>query len=88
MCARKQAKLPLKVRFGHGGARPGSGRKPKGPVAGVSHSARAEHKSRYPVHVTLRGREGLPSFRADGLISEALQHAIARGSRSGGGCRG
>ncbi len=46
-----------------GGHRKGAGRKPAGARAGVSHHARAKLASRFPVHVTVRLREGLPSLR-------------------------
>ena len=42
-----------------GGARLGSGPKPKGERAGVSHKTRAPLASRFPVHVTVRIRERL-----------------------------
>jgi len=45
-----------------GGARPGAGAKPRG-TKRVPHRTRPLHKDNYPVHVTLRAREGLPSFR-------------------------
>jgi len=47
----------------HGGARKGAGRKPTGERAGVAHRTRPELKERFPVHVTLRLRRGLPSLR-------------------------
>jgi putative transposase len=46
-----------------GGARKGAGRKPEGERAKVSHRTRAPLASRFPVHVTMRLREGLPSLR-------------------------
>ena len=46
-----------------GGARAGAGRKPKGEKAGVSHGARAQLASRYPVHITARLMAGLPKLR-------------------------
>ena len=50
----------------HGGKRLGAGRKrAPGTRASVSHRARALHKARFPVHVTLRARGGLPSLRAE-----------------------
>ncbi len=47
-----------------GGARVGAGRKPKGERALVSRRRREALAARFPVHVTLRVREGLPSLRA------------------------
>jgi REP element-mobilizing transposase RayT len=46
-----------------GGKRRGAGRKPKGEVALVSHAKRAQHASRFPLHVTLKLEQGLPSLR-------------------------
>jgi putative transposase len=37
----------------------------------------ARHLARNPVHVTLRAREGLPSFRSDGLLFKAMRSSIA-----------
>jgi len=48
---------------GRGGKRPGAGRKPKGLKAGVSHRTRAALAARFPVHVTVRLRPGLPGLR-------------------------
>lgn len=47
----------------HGGCRPGAGRKRKAPRPRLPHRARPRHDARHPVHVTLRRRAGLPSFR-------------------------
>jgi len=49
-----------------GGARPGAGRKRRSPSArpNVAHRARPAHAHTAPVHVTVRARHGLPSFRA------------------------
>ncbi len=48
-----------------GGRRAGAGRKPKPAKARtfVAHRTRPVHKKRHPVHVTVRARKGLPSFR-------------------------
>jgi len=72
-----QQELPLRPAFRHGGARPGAGRKPSGRRVGVPHRRRECHLARHPVHVTLRAREGLPSFRSDGLLFEAMRSSIA-----------
>lgn len=53
----------LKFPPGWGGRRRGSGAKPRGERAGVSHATRAPLASRFPVHVTMRLRRGLPSLR-------------------------
>ena len=73
--------LSLPKLNGHGGARPGAGRKPSGRRVGVPHRTRAAHQARHPLHVTLRAREGLPSLRSDRLLFEAVRGAIASGQR-------
>ena len=52
--------LPFKGQ--HGGRRKGAGRKPTG-NAGVGHRERAPLASRFPVHVTVKLRRGLPRLR-------------------------
>jgi putative transposase len=63
-----------------GGRRHGAGRKPAGPRRRVSHAARPPHAPRHPVHVTLRGVGGLPSFRR-GPVFPAVRRALAAASR-------
>ena len=43
----------------------------------MPHRRRDRHLARHPVHVTLRAREGLPSFRCDRLLLEAMRNSIA-----------
>ena len=57
-----------------GGARPGAGRKRKGKRSHVPHSKRAELAPRFPVHVTMRLRDGLPSLRRN------APYAVVRGA--------
>ncbi len=65
-----------------GGRRDGAGRKrAPGRRPNVPHRARAEHKARHPVHVTLRARAGLPPFRENALFGAMLE-GIRRASRS------
>ena len=66
----------------HGGARPGAGRKPSGRRVGVPHRARGDHRARHPVHVTMRARAGLPSFRGDKLVFRALRDSLAEGHKT------
>ena len=66
-----------------GGKRPGAGRKPKGERAGVSHAKRPRLRASYPVLVTLRLCEGLPSLRYDDS-HEVLKRAFAAGSEGEG----
>ena len=51
---------------GRGGWRPGAGR-PRGRTK-VAHEKRDEFAARYPQHVTLRVREGVPSLRRDAAL--------------------
>jgi hypothetical protein len=66
---------------GRGGARKGAGRKPKGDVALVSHGPRRALAHRFPVHVTVKLRRGLPRLRRN------AEHAALRAAFSAG-CRG
>jgi len=63
-----------------GGKRRGAGRKPKGERAGVSHSPRAKLAARFPVLVTMRLRDGLPTLRAKDSHA-ALQEAFTASSK-------
>ena len=63
-----------------GGARRGAGRKKKNPAAAkggarsrVAHRKRPAHSRHDPVHVTLRARPGLPSFRAQRVHAMLLR---------------
>jgi hypothetical protein len=77
--ARRPRQLQLHVPT-WGGARRGAGRpRTTDRASSVAHRARPEHDARHPVHVTLRARDGLPSFRAPRAFA-ALTTAIARGS--------
>ena len=80
MARARQRQLTLPVRSGWGGRREGAGRKP-GPRPVVLHRARAEHKSRFPLHVTLRARRDLGSLRSPRPFA-ALERAIAASSRT------
>jgi len=77
----RQAKLDFPA--GWGGRREGAGRKPKGERPGVSHRARPRLSSRFPVHVTLRLRRGLPSLRRR-AEHRAVVAAFAAGCQRGG----
>jgi putative transposase len=70
----KQLELPFRHR-NWGGARKGGGRKPKnGVAAGVKHEPRAPLAARYPAHVTMKLRGGLPKLR------RKAEHAALRGA--------
>jgi len=69
----------LPFRSGRGGARNGAGRKPKIPGRpGVDHRERAALANRFPVHVTLKLRSGLPRLRSRREYA-ALRAAFAAG---------
>lgn len=55
-------------------------RTPSLKLAKVRHRPRADHKGRHPVHVTLRGAKGLPSFRCQSL-QKLFTTAVARQAR-------
>ena len=71
------------VSWNWGGQRKGAGRKPAGARAGVSHHARAKLASRFPVHVTVRLKEGLPGLRSKPVYA-ALRAAFAAGCNRDG----
>ena len=75
---KKGAQLSLPRTGGWGGKRRGAGRKRSTPNASsrVTHAPRPVHKGRHPVHVTLRAKPGLPSFRkqrVQRLLAEVLR---------------
>jgi len=65
-----------------GGKRDGAGRPPVLHRQGVLHRARPEHKPRHPVHITLRARHRLPSFRRQLLFLE-IRQKLGEASRGG-----
>jgi REP element-mobilizing transposase RayT len=62
----KGEQLELKPRA-WGGKRDGAGRKKSGARIGVPHRARPAHHWRFPLHVTMRAVEGLPTLRERAL---------------------
>lgn len=63
------------MKYSWGGYRPGSGRRPKGEVSGVSHHTRAEVSPKHPVRVSLKIKPELGNLRkkrVHGLIRGAL----------------
>jgi REP element-mobilizing transposase RayT len=69
-----------------GGARKGAGRKPSAPrtSGALPHRSRDEHAARWPVHVTLRAREGVPRLRQEEVLRAlygCFRRATARGRR-------
>jgi REP element-mobilizing transposase RayT len=76
-----QLALELLPTFGWGGRRPGSGRKPAGSEAGISHRHRDETTGRKPIHVTLRfaRRAGnLRTVAAYGAVAASLRGLLDR----------
>lgn len=71
----RRPRQPGPTAFTHGGARPGAGRKPNGPQAGVSHLARPSLLRRAPVHVILRMQRGVCNLRTR-RCSTALALAV------------
>jgi REP element-mobilizing transposase RayT len=75
-----QASLPFPQTWG--GRREGAGRPTLLRRKSVPHRTRPEHKPRHPVHVTLRVRRRLPSFRQQ-LVFLAVRRALGVASRNG-----
>lgn len=71
----EQRALPFVQR---GGRRAGAGRKPNGPQAGVGHGPRARLAARFPAHVTMKLRRGLPRLRSKREYA-SLRTAFAAG---------
>jgi hypothetical protein len=71
--------LKLRLRTTWGGRREGAGRPRLARRRGVAHRVRAEHKRRFPVHLTLRARRDLPSLRSARLFG-GVRGAIAAAS--------
>lgn len=65
--------------FRRGGARRGAGRKPNGPRPLVSHAKRPRLAARFPVLVTTRIAQGLPSMRRETTLA-FLRVALRAGS--------
>ncbi len=65
-----------------GGARPGAGRK-KQESSGVPHKTREPLASRFPVHVTIRVCNGLPSLRNKAVYNILKRHLAAGADRFG-----
>jgi len=81
--ARRGPQIPLGLppRFGWGGARPGSGQRPRGERAGISHERKIDVDERSPVHVTLRTHEhvwNLRSHRCHAVLAAALRGVLGR----------
>jgi REP-associated tyrosine transposase len=74
-----QLELPAPARWG--GARVGAGRKRVAARPSPPHRPRAPHQARWPVHVTLRARAALPSFRS-ARVFPILRRSLAAAHKS------
>jgi REP element-mobilizing transposase RayT len=77
----RQLDLDLHEEPRWGGRRAGAGRKP-GPNPRDPHRARAPLAARFPCHVTLKVRTGLPSLRSGRLVRE-LERSFAEACERG-----
>jgi putative transposase len=75
----KSAQLPLRFTSNRGGRRDGAER-PAGHRRTVAHRTRPEHRARFPLHVTMRARAGLPTLR-EPVLAAAVRRAISAASR-------
>jgi REP element-mobilizing transposase RayT len=64
MGRRRRGQLELPRVGGWGGRREGAGRKLRAARPSPAHRPRAQHHRRWPVHVTLRARDAIPSLRS------------------------
>jgi REP element-mobilizing transposase RayT len=76
MGRRTTIQLELPAVKGWGGARAGSGRKLVAARPSPPHRPRARHEARWPVHVTLRAREAIPSLRSS-RVFPILRQALS-----------
>jgi len=72
--------LSLRLERNWGGARKGAGRPKSKTPRRVPHRARPVHKARYPLHVTVRVRGGMPSFR-EPVIAKVVVATISAAHR-------
>jgi REP element-mobilizing transposase RayT len=84
MARRSKANRQTEFEFPtHGGARTGAGRKRSTPKPRVAHVARGASPERYPVHVTLTVRRGLPTLR-ETRAHDAILGALRAGAQREG----
>jgi REP element-mobilizing transposase RayT len=81
MRRRGRVQLELPGARGWGGARAGAGRKLVAARRSPAHRPRPRHAARWPVHVTLRAREALPSLRS-ARVFPAVQRALSASHKS------
>ena len=78
MVLEQQLTLPM---HGWGGAREGAGRK-AGPNPRIRHLSREPLASRFPCHVTVKVRKGVPSLRTAKLVRE-VERSFSRAKERG-----
>ena len=83
MARRRKPQSTFQFPPGWGGARPGSGPKPRGGRRGVRHRTRDRVDPHAPLHVTLRLRSGLPSLRRRRELAVVVE-ALAAGREADG----
>jgi REP element-mobilizing transposase RayT len=77
----RSAQLGLPFPATWGGARKGAGRPvTAGRRRATPHRARPEHKARFPLHVTMRARAEVPSFRSPRAFA-AIRSALANATK-------
>jgi REP element-mobilizing transposase RayT len=76
---RVQLELPVPGQWG--GARAGAGRKLLAVRPSPPHRPRAPHEARWPVHVTLRALDALPSLRST-RVFPIVRHALSASRKS------
>ena len=80
--AKKRVRREFEFPNGWGGTRKGAGAKPKGERAGVPHAGREEFAARFPVHVTMKVKGGLPSMRRGSAHSVLIASFAATRGRA------
>src|SRR6478752_7772165 len=76
MRGRGKGQLELPVGRRWGGKRGGAGRKLEAARSTPPHRPRPPHRGRWPVHVTLRAREAIPSLRS-ARVFPVLRRSLA-----------
>src|SRR5450432_4502829 len=77
MPLRRKVQLELGNIVRWGGKRAGAGRRRVATRPSPPHRPRAPHRARWPVHVTLRAREALPSLRARKVFASVRRSLAA-----------
>jgi REP element-mobilizing transposase RayT len=78
---RRPRQLDLPALGGWGGRRAGAGRKLRAARPSPPHRPRARHQARWPVHVTLRARDTVPTLRSS-RVFPILRRALSASLKS------